>query len=164
MEKNKIYRNHQELCAIIERHKQEGKTIVFTNGCYDLLHVGHIRCLKGAKAEGDILVLALNSDESVQAFKKKGRPLMPEDERLELLAAIEYVDYLTVFSEPTVDSLLRLLRPHVYAKGTDYNAENLPEREAAREINARMAFVGDPKSHSTTVFIAKICEVADCSR
>ena len=158
MEKDKIVLDHNQLASIIESHKKRGKTIVFTNGCFDLLHVGHLRCLKGAKQEGDILVVGLNSDASVKASKKEGRPLMPEDERLELLSAIVYIDYLTVFSDPTVDNLLRRLRPHVYAKGTDYNAENLPERETAKAINARMAFVGDPKDHSTSEFMEKMKE------
>jgi rfaE bifunctional protein nucleotidyltransferase chain/domain len=158
MEEDKIILDHDQLASIIEDHKQEGKTIVFTNGCFDLLHVGHLRCLEGAKEEGDILVVGLNSDTSVKASKKKGRPFMPEDERLELLSAIIYIDYLTVFSDPTVDNLLRRLKPHVYAKGTDYNAQNLPERETAKAINARMAFVGDPKDHSTSEFMEKMKE------
>ncbi len=158
MEKAKIYRDPQQLCGVLEVHKKEGKTIVFTNGCFDFLHVGHIRCLKGAKREGDILVVGLNSDASIRASKRRGRPLMPENERLELMSAIVYVDYLTVFPDLTVDSLLQLLRPHVYAKGTDYNAENLPERETAKAINARMAFVGDPKDHSTTEFLERVYE------
>ncbi|HNR14127.1 MAG TPA: adenylyltransferase/cytidyltransferase family protein [Thermodesulfobacteriota bacterium] len=161
MEKAKIVHDHHTLSTIIEQHKQEGKTIVFTNGCFDLLHVGHIRCLAGAKEQGDILVVALNSDTSVNASKRKGRPLMSEDERLEIMSSIIYVDYLTVFSEPTVDTLLRLLRPHVYAKGTDYRAENLPERETAQQIKARLAFVGDPKDHSTSTFIEKIKLLAE---
>ena len=158
MEEAKIVLDHQELAAMLNRHKEAGRTVVFTNGCFDLLHVGHIRCLEGAKREGDILVVGLNSDSSVRGSKKKGRPLMPENERLELLSALVYIDYLTVFSDPTVDNLLQLLRPHVYAKGTDYNAENLPERETAQAINARMAFVGDPKDHSSTEFLERIHE------
>ena len=158
MERTKIVLDHNELAATLAKHKEAGKTVVFTNGCFDLLHVGHIRCLEGAKAEGDILVVGLNSDASVKASKKKGRPLMPESERLELLSALVYIDYLTVFSDPTVDNLLQLLRPQVYAKGTDYNAENLPERETAKAINARMAFVGDPKDHSSTDFLERVYE------
>lgn len=153
---SKIVRDHQELSRIIERLKREGKTVVFTNGCFDLLHVGHIRCLAGAKEQGDILLVALNSDASVHASKRRNRPLMSEDERMEILSALVSVDYVTVFSEPTVDALLRLLRPDVYAKGTDYTAETLPERETARAINARLAFVGDPKDHSTSTLIERI--------
>ena len=158
MGSEKIILDHNELAAILDRLKQAGQTVVFTNGCFDLLHVGHIRCLKGAKEEGDILVVGLNSDLSVKASKKKGRPLMPEGERLEMLSALVYIDYLTVFSDPTVDKLLKLFKPNVYAKGTDYNLENLPERETAEAINARMAFVGDPKDHSTTDFLARMYE------
>jgi D-glycero-beta-D-manno-heptose 1-phosphate adenylyltransferase len=156
MKEARILLDHQELRSVLDTHRAGGQTIVFTNGCFDLLHVGHIRCLKGAKQEGDVLVVALNSDESIRAAKKAGRPLMPESERLEVISALVYVDYLTVFSEPTVDGLLRLLRPHVFAKGTDYTLENLPERETARAIQARIAFVGDPKNHSTTEYLQKI--------
>jgi D-glycero-beta-D-manno-heptose 1-phosphate adenylyltransferase len=156
MKEARILLDHQELRSALDTHRARGQTIVFTNGCFDLLHVGHIRCLKGAKQEGDVLVVALNSDESIRAAKETGRPLMPENERLEVISALVYVDYLTVFSEPTVDGLLRLLRPHVFAKGTDYTLENLPERETARAIQARIAFVGDPKNHSTTEYLRKI--------
>lgn len=155
----KVLRDHEALRAALEVHRAQGKTIVFTNGCFDLLHVGHIRCLKGAKQEGDILVVALNSDQSIRAAKQAGRPLMPEEERLEVMSAVVYVDYLTVFDDPTVDHLLRLLRPDVYAKGTDYTLENLPERDTAREIRARIAFVGDPKNHSTTEYVQKMTEL-----
>ena len=156
MKEAKILRDHEALRSALEAHRAQGQTIVFTNGCFDLLHVGHIRCLKGAKQEGDILVVALNSDESIRAAKPAGRTLMPENERLEVISALVYVDYLTVFSDSTVDGLLRLLRPHVYAKGTDYTLENLPERETAREIQARIAFVGDPKNHSSSEYLQKI--------
>jgi cytidyltransferase-related domain len=156
MNKTKIILDHQELLTVLDEHREEGQKIVFTNGCFDLIHVGHIRCLRGAKKEGDILVVGVNSDESVRKTKKEGRPLMPENERLEILSALVYVDYLTIFSEPTVDEILRKIRPHVFAKGTDYTAENVPERETALSLNARIAIVGDPKGHSSSDYIKKI--------
>jgi len=156
MNKTKIILDHQELLTVLDEHRRQGRTIVFTNGCFDLIHVGHIRCLRGAKKEGDILVVGVNSDESVRKTKKEGRPLMPENERLEILSALVCVDYLTLFSEPTVDEILRKIRPHVFAKGTDYTAENVPERDTAVSINARIAIVGDPKDHSSREYIKKI--------
>jgi len=156
MNEAKIILDHQKLIAILDEHRRQGHTIVFTNGCFDFIHVGHIRCLRGAKKEGDILVVGVNSDESVRETKEEGRPLMPENERLEILSALVYVDYLTLFSEPTVDEILRKIRPHVFAKGTDYTVENVPERGTALSINARIAIVGDPKNHSSSEYIKKI--------
>ncbi|MFH0813971.1 MAG: adenylyltransferase/cytidyltransferase family protein [Pseudomonadota bacterium] len=156
MREAKILLEQQALCSVINEHKKRGETIVFTNGCFDLLHVGHIRCLKGAKEEGNILVVGVNSDASMKALKKKGRPLMPENERLEILSSIIYIDYLTLFSEPTVERLLKTIRPHVFAKGTDYTVENVPERETALSIQARIAIVGDPKDHFSTEYFKKI--------
>jgi D-glycero-beta-D-manno-heptose 1-phosphate adenylyltransferase len=152
----KIILDHQKLITALDEHREKGHTIVFTNGCFDFIHVGHIRCLRGAKDEGDILVVGVNSDESVRKTKKEGRPLIPENERLEVLSALVYVDYLTLFSEPTVDDMLRKVRPHVFAKGTDYTAENVPERDTALSINARIVIVGDPKDHSSSDYIKKI--------
>jgi len=159
MREAKIIADHETLRALLDEHKERGETVVFTNGCFDLLHVGHIRCLKGAKQEGDVLVVAVNSDASMKALKRQGRPLMAEEERLEILAAIRYVDYLTVFSDPTVDELLTMLRPHVFAKGTDYSVETVPERDTARSINARIAIVGDQKDHSSTDYLQKIGKI-----
>jgi len=156
MNEAKILLDHQKLISVINEHKKKGQKIVFTNGCFDLIHVGHIRCLQGAKEEGDILVVGVNSDTSMRAFKKKGRPLMPERERLEILSAITYIDYITLFSEPTVDKLLQSIRPHVFAKGTDYGVEDVPERDTALSIQARIAIVGDPKDHSSTDYLKKI--------
>ena len=155
----RIVLDHQKLCSVIEGHKNKGQTIVFTNGCFDLINVGHIRCLGGAKKEGDILVVGVNSDASVRASNKKGRPLMPENERLEILSAITYIDYLTLFSEPTVDEILKTIRPNVFAKGTDYSIEDVPERDTALAIHARIAIVGDPKDHSSTAYLDKIHEL-----
>ena len=156
MHEAKIFLDHQKLISALEEHRRNGKTIVFTNGCFDLIHVGHLRCLKGAKEQGDILVVGVNSDASVRGTKKEGRLLMPENERLEILSAFVYIDYLTLFSEPTVDAILKKIRPHVFAKGTDYTVENVPERETALSINARIAIVGDPKNHSSSDYIKKI--------
>ena len=156
MHEAKIILDHQKLRSIISEHKKNGRTIVFTNGCFDLIHVGHIRCLKGAKEEGDILVVGVNSDASMKELGKKGRPLMPENERLEILSSIIYIDYLTVFSDPTVDKILKTLEPNVFAKGTDYSVENVPERDTALSIQARIAIVGDPKDHSSTDYLTKI--------
>ena len=156
MDDAKIVLDHQELLSIINTHKERGQTIVLTNGCFDLIHVGHIRCLKAAKQEGDILLVGVNSDASMRALGKQGRPLMPENERLEILSAITCIDYLTLFSEPTVDTLLKWIRPQVFAKGTDYTEENVPERKTALSISARIAIVGDAKNHSSTAYLKKI--------
>jgi len=156
MVETKVLLDRHELLSVINTHKGKGQKIVLTNGCFDLIHVGHMRCLKGAKEEGDILIVGVNSDASMRALGKQGRPLMPENERLEILSAIIYIDYLTLFSEPTVDNLLQWIRPHVFAKGTDYTEENIPERKTALSINARIAIVGDPKNHSSTAYLKKI--------
>ena len=127
-----------------------GEQIVLTNGCFDLLHVGHIRYLRGAKALGGKLVVALNADESVRRIKGEGRPVMPEAERAEILAALADVDAIVVFSEPDVRALIREIRPDVQAKGTDYTRENVPEREEVLACGGRVEIVGDPKEHSTS--------------
>lgn len=132
-----------------------GEPIVLTNGCFDLLHVGHIRYLRGAKALGGKLVVALNSDVSVRQIKGDGRPLMPQDERAEILAAIADVDAVVIFDEPDVRSLVRELRPDVQAKGTDYTRENVPERDEVLACGGRVEIVGDPKNHSTSSFISR---------
>jgi len=129
--------------------KRHGKTIVFANGCFDTLHVGHVRYLAGAKAEGDILVVGVNSDSSVRPLKGSGRPVLDENARALLVAALRDVDYVVIFSEPNVEKLLAELRPDVHAKGTDYTAESVPERAVADRLGIRIAIVGDPKDHST---------------
>jgi len=121
--------------------------------------VGHIRCLRGAKAQGDVLIVAINSDESMKKLKRIGRPIMPEEERIEILEALEYVDYITLFTEDRVDRLLLMLKPHVHAKGTDYTEETVPERETVLSYGGRIAVVGDPKSHSTTELIRAIARL-----
>jgi rfaE bifunctional protein nucleotidyltransferase chain/domain len=133
--------------------RQAGERITLTNGCFDLLHVGHVRYLHGAKMLGGKLVVAINSDTSVRTIKGEGRPLMPEDERAEIVAALADVDAVVVFSEPDVRALIRELQPDVHAKGTDYTAESVPEREEVMRYGGRVAIVGDPKDHSTTEII-----------
>ncbi len=146
----KIIKDIDKLACIVEDLKAKGKRIVFVNGCFDILHVGHIRYLKGAKALGDILVAALNSDASVSVLKGSGRPITPEEERMEILSAISFVDYVTIFSESRVDKLLLKLKPHIHAKGTDYTIETVPERETVLSYGGQTAIVGDPKNHSST--------------
>jgi len=157
---NKFIADHEDLLRIVDRLKSRGKRIVLTNGCFDLLHVGHIRCLRGAKELGDVLIVAVNSDESMRKLKRAGRPIMPEGERVEILEALECVDYITLFSEEKVDRLLLALKPHVHAKGTDYTEETVPERDAVLSYGGEIAIVGDSKSHSTTELIRSIIETA----
>lgn len=138
-----------ELNARVREHQQRGETVVFANGCFDILHVGHVRYLQAARAEGDVLIVAINSDSSVRELKGPGRPVLDENARARLVAALRAVDYVVIFSETSVEPLLRVLRPDVHAKGTDYTAETVPERAIARELSIRIAIVGDPKNHST---------------
>jgi rfaE bifunctional protein nucleotidyltransferase chain/domain len=133
-----------------------GKRIVFANGIFDLLHVGHVRYLQGARKEGDLLVVGVNSDASAGQLKGPGRPVLDQRGRAELVAALAAVDYVVVFEELNVERLLGALRPHVHAKGTDYTAETVPERETAARLGIRVAIVGDPKAHSTTLTFAGI--------
>lgn len=149
----KIVKDVDKLACIVEGLKAKGKKIVLVNGCFDILHVGHIRYLKGAKALGDVLIAALNSDVSVRALKGSGRPLTPEDERMEILSAIRFVDYVTIFSEPTVDKALLKLKPHIHAKGTDYTIETVPERQTVLSYGGQIAIVGDPKEHSSSEIV-----------
>ncbi len=130
-------------------HKSRGERIVFANGCFDLLHVGHIRYLEGARREGDILVVGVNADSSVRNLKGPGRPILDEDARALLVAALRCVDYVVLFAEATVEALLEELRPDVHAKGTDYTMETVPERAVAERFGIRVAIVGDAKDHST---------------
>jgi D-glycero-beta-D-manno-heptose 1-phosphate adenylyltransferase len=137
----------------VDAWRRAGEQIVLANGCFDLLHVGHVRYLRGAKALGGKLVVAINSDASVRALKGEGRPLMPEDERAEIIAALGAVDAVVVFSEPDPRALIREIRPDVQAKGTDYTEAGVPEGELVRSLGGRVAIVGDPKDHSTTEFL-----------
>jgi rfaE bifunctional protein nucleotidyltransferase chain/domain len=141
------------LAKKVAEWRSSGEPIVLANGCFDLLHVGHVRYLSGAKALGGKLVVAVNSDESVRRLKGEGRPLMPENERAEIIAALEDVDAVVVFDEPDVRALIREIQPDVQAKGTDYTQETVPEREEVRAYGGRVEIVGDPKEHSTTDFL-----------
>lgn len=147
--------DRDNLIVEVERRRNAGDTIVLANGCFDLLHVGHIRYLKGAKALGGALVVAINSDEQVRRLKGKGRPFMPENERAEIVAALECVDLVTVFDEPTVTETILAIRPDIHTKGTDYTVDNVPEREIVRSIGGRVAIVGDPKDHSSSEMIER---------
>lgn len=140
----------------VRADKQAGLTHSFANGCFDLLHVGHLRYLEAAKAEADRLIVAINSDASVRALKGEGRPILPEWERAELIAALRPVDYVVIFGDRTVDRLLRLFEPAVHCKGTDYTPESVPERDVVRAYGGRTAIVGDPKDHSTRDLLARI--------
>ncbi|HSR68366.1 MAG TPA: adenylyltransferase/cytidyltransferase family protein [Acidobacteriota bacterium] len=132
-----------------------GGKVAFANGCFDLLHVGHIRYLHAARQLADRLVVGVNSDASVSRLKGEGRPLMPEDERAEILSALQCVDDLVIFDDPTVDRLLLAIRPDFHCKGTDYTEESVPERETVLSYGGRIAIVGDPKDHSTSQFLKK---------
>ena len=147
-----------EAAALAERLRAEGKRIVLANGCFDLLHVGHIRYLREARALGDALFVGLNSDPAVRRLKGPGRPLMPATERAELLAALRDVDHVVLFDDDTADRLVARLRPHVHAKGTDYTEDSVPERASVRAIGGQVAIAGDPKQHSTRDLIALIRE------
>lgn len=144
------------LAARMAADRAAGLTHAFANGCFDLLHVGHVRYLEAAKAEADRLIVAVNADESVTALKGPGRPLMPARERAELLAALSAVDYVVIFPDRTVDRLLQTLEPAVHCKGTDYTPDTVPERDIVRAYGGRTAIVGDPKDHSTRDLLARI--------
>ena len=147
--------NAAELAQCVREWRAAGEQIVLTNGCFDLIHVGHIRYLQAAKRLGGRLVVAVNSDSSARALKGADRPWIPEQERAEILAALEDVDAVTIFDAPDVTELIRLLRPDIHAKGTDYTAETVPEREVVIACGGRVEIVGDPKDHSTTEFLRK---------
>ena len=139
-----------------EEARRQDKSVVFTNGCFDLLHVGHIRYLAGAADEGEILFVALNSDRSVRTLKGDGRPLFPAQERAEIISALECVDAVLIFDDTRVDRLLQQLRPEVHAKGTDYAPETVPERETVKAYGGRIAIVGDPKEHSSAGLLERL--------
>jgi rfaE bifunctional protein nucleotidyltransferase chain/domain len=145
-----------ELKTRLEGAKRRGRRVVLANGCFDTLHVGHVRYLAGAKREGDLLVVGVNSDASVSCLKGTGRPILDEQARAQLVAALRDVDYVVIFPEPNVESLLEDLRPDVHAKGTDYTQETVPERAVAKRLGIHVAIVGDPKNHSTGAFLEQI--------
>ncbi len=139
--------------AIARRH---GARIVFANGCFDILHVGHVRYLEAARALGDLLVVGINTDEQVRQLKGPGRPFVSERERAEVIASLRTVDLVTIFVEPTVAALLTILRPDIHAKGTDYTEESVPERAVVRAYGGRVAIVGDPKDHSSSQMVVQL--------
>lgn len=148
--------DRNRLIARVAIARKNGARVVLANGCFDLLHVGHVRYLEGARALGDLLVVGINSDEQVRALKGDGRPFMPEQERAELIASLRAVDIVTIFPEPTVEALIRAIRPDIHAKGTDYTEASVPEREVVQACGGRVAIVGDPKDHSTTEMLRKV--------
>lgn len=146
----------KELEKIVAGLKAEGKKIVLANGCFDIIHVGHVRYLKDAKSRGDILVVAINDDNSTRKLKGPGRPIFNENERAELIGSYDFVDYVTIFTGLRVDEVLRRLQPHVHAKGTDYTAETVPERDVVLGYGGEIAICGDKKTHSTRDIIKEI--------
>jgi len=154
MQSNVLSRN--ELIERVNAARESGARIVLANGCFDVLHVGHVRYLAGARELGDVLVVGINSDEQVALQKGDGRPVLPATERAEIVAALEPVTYVTIFNEPTVEELLLALKPDVHAKGTDYTTDTVPERDVVRSYGGRVAIVGDPKDHSTSAIIARL--------
>jgi rfaE bifunctional protein nucleotidyltransferase chain/domain len=147
--------SREGIIAETKSARQAGKTIVLANGCFDVLHAGHIRYLQGARALGDVLVVAINADDQVKDLKGTARPILGERERAELVASIEVVDFVTIFAEPTVEQLLLSIKPDVHAKGTDYTEETVPERDVVRSFGGRIAIVGDPKNHSTSEMLKR---------
>ena len=145
-----------ELEQLIRADRAGGRTVALANGCFDLLHVGHIRYLQGAAAEADRLIVAINADQSVAALKGEARPVLPAADRAEIVAALRGVDYVTIFSEPSVTRLIERLRPDVHCKGTDYTADSVPERETVLAYGGRIAIVGDPKRHSTSALLSRL--------
>ena len=148
--------SREELIERVAAAREAGAKIVFANGCFDVLHVGHIRYLAGARELGDVLIVGINSDQQVAVQKGAGRPVLPANERAEIVAALESVTYVTIFDEPTVEELLLALKPDVHAKGTDYTTDTVPERDVVRSYGGQVAIVGDPKDHSTSAIIARL--------
>jgi rfaE bifunctional protein nucleotidyltransferase chain/domain len=148
--------DRNRLIARVAIARKHGARIVMANRCFDILHVGHIRYLEGARLLGDVLVVAVNADEQVRLLKGEGRPFVPERERAEIIAALRPVDFVTIFPERTVEALLRAIRPDIHAKGTDYTEESVPERDVVRSYGGRVMIVGDPKDHSSTEMGRKV--------
>jgi rfaE bifunctional protein nucleotidyltransferase chain/domain len=145
-----------EVVARVAAAHAQGRTVSFANGCFDLLHVGHVRYLQGARAEADLLVVGVNGDASVRRLKGEGRPVMPEQDRALLVAALRAVDHVLLFHEDDVSRVLLALRPDVHCKGTDYTPETVPERDVVRSFGGRVAIVGDPKDHDTRALLARL--------
>lgn len=148
--------SRDELVREVAAARAAGKTIAFANGCFDVLHVGHVRYLQAAAEEADVLIVGVNADATVRELKGAGRPAQPEDERAEIVGAVRGVTHVTVFAERNVEALLRAIRPDVHCKGTDYTPDTLPERDVAREVGARIAIVGDPKTHASSELIGRL--------
>lgn len=148
--------SRKDVGALGERLRREGRRVAFANGCFDLLHVGHVRYLEAAREQGDVLVVGVNSDHAVEALKGRGRPLLHAQARAEIVAALAAVDYVVVFDDVTAEGILRDLRPHVHCKGTDYTADTVPERGVMDKLNGVVRIVGDAKSHSTRELLAEI--------
>jgi len=151
-----IVLTREELVERVATARENGARIVLANGCFDVLHVGHVRYLAGARELGDVLIVGINSDQQVAAQKGSGRPVLPAEERAEIVAALESVTYVTIFDEPTVEELLLTLKPDVHAKGTDYTTDTVPERDVVRSYGGQVAIVGDPKDHSTSEIISRL--------
>ena len=148
--------SRDELIGRVEAERTAGRTVALANGCFDLLHVGHIRYLESASREADVLVVAVNDDDSVRHLKGPGRPILSAADRAELVAALRCVNYVVIFSDPTVGPLLTVLRPDVHCKGTDYTVDSVPERDIVEAYGGRTAIVGDPKDHSTRDLLSRI--------
>src|ERR1051325_3793301 len=142
-----------DLLAALQQEREDGNTIAFANGCFDVLHVGHIRYLRDAANEADVLVVAVNGDDSVRELKGEGRPVMNEAERAEIIDAIDGVDYVTIFNDRSAARLIAAIRPDVQCKGTDYTADSVPEADVVRSYGGRVAIVGDAKEHSTSAIL-----------
>ncbi len=149
-----------ELKSIVDQTKKDGKRVIFANGCFDILHGGHISYLRSAREAGDLLILAVNSDISIKGLKGDDRPVLGQIDRLTILDAIRYVDYLIVFDEPTVMGILETLRPHVHAKGTDYTIDTVPERETTLALGIEVMIAGAPKQNASREIISKIRETS----
>ncbi len=154
--KERKVRSLSGLKKIVDDHRRRGKRIIFANGCFDLMHVGHLRYLEGAKSLGDILVVGINGDRSVRRLKGRGRPLIAERARAELVAGFSCTDFVLVFHETTVEKVLRTLRPHVHAKGSDYTLDTVPERDVIKSLGGRVAIVGGAKVRSTKNLVRQI--------
>jgi rfaE bifunctional protein nucleotidyltransferase chain/domain len=156
-----VVTTEEELVAAVARERAAGKTVAFANGCFDLLHVGHVRYLQGAAAEADRLIVAVNDDRSVAGLKGEGRPILPAAERAELVSALRGVDYVVLFGDANVERLLLLVKPDVHCKGTDYTVESVPERAVVAGYGGRTAIVGDPKNHATQAILARVARTKD---